>query len=1218
MRLSVKIRLGRHVAQSLALIDSGATENFIHPRLIAKLGILRSPLSIPITVRNADNSENVLGKITHFTTLRFQINGHEEISRFLISDIGSEQIMLGLPWLRKHNPRIDWRSGEWTFADCPPSCTLHGITARVREHFGPLLGAKWVQRRFKVKKPVFSPTIAQELLAWFDDTLLVRRFVSPPPCDGGEEIHLTFLPPDDELSIRRKETQAQQFSQQYDDKQKDTTIPDHYRMFSKVFSEEASTRLPMRRTWDHMIELKPDAIPTSCKIYPLALHEQKALEDFLSEHLKRGTIRQSKSPMASPFFFIKKKDGKLRPVQDYRKLNDMTIKNQYPLPLIPELINRMKDAKIFTKFDVRWGYNNVRIKEGDEWKAAFKTNKGLFEPLVMFFGLTNSPATFQTMMNTLFKDLIDEGFVTIYMDDILIATATLEQHRRVVKQVLKILQDNDLYLKPEKCSFEQSKIDYLGVIIEEGQVRMDPSKVKGIQDWPAPKSLKEVRGFLGFCNFYRQFIKDFAKIARPLNDLTKKSEPFIWTETRDKAFHDLKTIFLSEPVLKQPDLNKPFILETDASKFATGGVLFQADEKNALRPCAFFSHSLNPAERNYEIYDRELLAIVRAFKEWRQFLAGAEHQIAVRTDHKNLAYWKKPQDVSPRQARWKIFLEQFDYKLYPTPGKLMVSSDALSRRPDHIPEFDDNLQQMILPTEVWTARQEGIEVIDSEWTDLINKSKAEWDVIPDIVRRIFDKILPASKAKERKIDLTQWDRVDERVITNNKRIYVPKDDNIKRAILKHFHDSRPYGHAGQWKTIQLIRNYFWWPGLSDFTRKYIVGCATCQEMKNITRRPTIPSIPILPDENAVPFSTVSIDFITDLPKSNDFDSILMVVDHDCSKAFVPIPCTKDISTIDTAELYLSHIWKRFGLPKRIISDRGTQFTSKLARDICDKLGVKQAMSTAYHPQTDGQTERANQELEQYLRTFCNFRQTDWAKLLPFAEFQHNSTVQSTLKKTPFEVLMGYLPTATFPLTSNLHDFPDRLRELQKIREEAIAAQLLAKQALQDIVKNSAPLFKPNDKVWLDGKNLRTSHPSHKLAPRRYGPFKILAVINPVAYKLQLPPQWKVHPVFHASLLTAYKTTSEHGLNPDKPPPDVEGDDEFYHIDHFVNSRWFRTRLQYLVHWTGYSAADDEWLFADDLKADLGADSPLFGLYHQQFPDAPSLTNRQFPRRRLAV
>jgi hypothetical protein len=311
------------------------------------------------------------------------------------------------------------------------------------------------------------------------------------------------------MKLRAKYTQAQGFAEEANrtkEKMTEEKIPSQYKDYVKVFAKESFDALPEKRAWDHAIELKPDAKAVDCKIYPLSLGEQAELDKFLEENLKSGRIRSSKSPMASAFFFIKKKDGSLRPVQDYRKLNEMTIKNRYPLPLISELVNKLRGAKYFTKLDIQWGYNNVRIKEGDEWKAAFRTNRGLYEPLVIFFGLTNSPATFQTMMNDILRDLINEGKVIVYLDDILIFTEDLEEHRRLVRRVLQVLQDNRLYLKPEKCDFEKTEIEYLGVIISHNLMKMDPVKIKGVMEWPEPSTVKQVQAFLGFTNFYQRFI----------------------------------------------------------------------------------------------------------------------------------------------------------------------------------------------------------------------------------------------------------------------------------------------------------------------------------------------------------------------------------------------------------------------------------------------------------------------------------------------------------------------------------------------------------------------------------------------------------------------------------------------------------------------------------------------------------------------------------------
>jgi len=375
----------------------------------------------------------------------------------------------------------------------------------------------------------------------------------------------------------------------------------------------------------------------------------------------------------------KKATNEERPTQDYRILNEWTIRDRYPLPLISELIDKLSKAKWFSKMDVRWGYNNIRIKEGDEWKAAFVTPLGEFEPTVMFFGMCNSPSTFQKMMNTIFHELIQSGVVVIYLDDILVFTDTKMEHHKIVREVLEILRKNNLYLQPKKCAFETQEIEYLGLIIKPGKIAMDPAKLNGIKDWPVPKNVKEIQRFRGFANFYRRFIQDFSKICKPLDLLTRKDQKWEWGPEQQKAFEGLKEIFTTAPILLNPDGSQPFTIEADASDFAMGAILSQYGEDNKLHPCAYFSKSMNSAERNYEIYDKEMLAIVRALEEWRHYVEGQGHKITIWSDHQNLQYFKTAQTLTRRQARWSLFLAQFDFEIAHRPGSLSGKPDALSR-----------------------------------------------------------------------------------------------------------------------------------------------------------------------------------------------------------------------------------------------------------------------------------------------------------------------------------------------------------------------------------------------------------------------------------------------------------------------------------------------------------------------------------------------------------
>ena len=391
-------------------------------------------------------------------------------------------------------------------------------------------------------------------------------------------------------------------------------VPQRFHKYLKVFEKKDSERMLMRKTWDHAIDLREEFVPKKRKIYPLSKVEREEVQEFVKDQLRKGYIRPSKSPQISLVFFVLKKDGKKRMVQDYRYLNSWTIKNNYPLPLISDLIDSIEKKKVFTKMDLMWEYNNIRIKEGDEWKAAFSTPEGLFEPMVMFFGLTNSPATFQAMMNDLLRDLVVEEKVAVFIDNIMVATEIKEEHDEIVEKVLRRLEENDLFVKPEKCVWKVREVGFLEVIIGKDGVRMEKEKVQGVIEWPIPRNIKDIQKFLGLANYYQWFVKDFAMIAKPLHKTTRKGKKWKWGEKQQKAFEELKRRFTMEPVLVTPDLDKEMRVEANASDFAMGGVLLMKCEDERWRPVAYISKSLNEAKRNYEIHNKEMLAIIRCLE----------------------------------------------------------------------------------------------------------------------------------------------------------------------------------------------------------------------------------------------------------------------------------------------------------------------------------------------------------------------------------------------------------------------------------------------------------------------------------------------------------------------------------------------------------------------------------------------------------------------------
>ncbi|SJL08820.1 uncharacterized protein ARMOST_12191 [Armillaria ostoyae] len=1127
--------------QAKALLNSGCTGSSIHRNVVKKYGIPVQKTASPIPVYNADGSRNKAGEITTYAELRLKIRGHSERIDLAITDLGSKEIFLGHDWLVRHNPSINWATGSVTFTRC-----------------------QCAGNRFVL--PDADPDDEWELEE--GETILAVDFE--------EAIEIRAVHKANELAAKANEEKEKKTFEQM--------VPESYRDFKDLFSKENFDDLPVRKPWDHAIELVPNAKNTlDCKVYPLNPIEQKELDKFLDENLASGRIKPSKSPMASPFFFVKKKDGTLHPVQDYRKLNEMTIKNRYPLPLISELMDKLGSAKYFTKLDVRWGYNNVRIRKDDEWKAAFRTNRGLFEPTVMFFGLTNSPATFQWMMNDIFKDLIATGKITVYLDDILIFSKTLEEHRKITHRVLALLRKHKLFLKAEKCEFEVLETKYLGVIISEGSIRMDPIKLAGIAEWPAPTKKKELQSFLGFANFYRRFIKGYSDIVRPMTCLTGK-EAWTWGTAQQLAFQQLKNRFAIDVILRIPTEKGQFRVEADASEGAIGAVLSQ-EQDGKWRPVAFLSKALTITERNYEIYDKELLAIMLALDEWRHYLMGAAVDFEIWTDHQNLQYFRKPQKLNRRQARWVTELAEYHFTLHHKPGASNKKADLLSRRADHPQGQDDNDEITVLSPEHFRTMIMPTTNETHEHIKSATRSHQKWD------QGIANSLNHEKGIKER-----------DGLLYYDQRIYVPRDSATRGEVISRCHDHITAGHPGIEKTKELILRDYWWPKLKKDVETYVRGCETCTRTKASTQARRAPLHPNeIPSE---PWTHISVDMITGLVPCKGLDAILVIVD--CfSKAIIPIACKTTLSSEGWAKILRDEVYAKYGMPVTVISDRGPQFVSKFLQDLYKMLDIKGNASTAYHPQTDGQTEHINQEIEKYLRIFINVRQTDWPEWLPLAAFQHNNRIHSATGKSPFFVNFGRNPRIAPDTHTHAALRTPASEEFQAtmklIHDETRAALTKAAEQMKtqyDKKKKTAITYQPGDKVWLDTTNLHLARPKKKLDDKHIGPFTILEKRGLSAYKLKLPLTWKIYPVFNETLLNPYiaPTFSNQQQDP-PPPPDIINDEPEYEVEAIINHKTRKVRGQkdketgkyttntvtdYLVKWKGYGREEDKWTKESEL------------------------------------
>ncbi|UTT96710.1 hypothetical protein NDA17_005362 [Ustilago hordei] len=726
------------------------------------------------------------------------------------------------------------------------------------------------------------------------------------------------------------------------------------------------------------------------------------LRRYLDENLEKGFIRPSKSPARSPVLFVPKKDGGLRLCVDYRGLNEITVKNRAPLPLIEEQLFLLRKARIYTKLDLRAAYNLIRIAKGDEWKTAFGTQLGLYEYLVMPFGLANAPAHFQSFINDIFRDIIGI-YVVVYLDDFLIFSDTEEAHVKHVTEVLTRLRSNRLFAKLSKCEFHTKTVEFLGYIIKPTGIEMDPEKVRTVKEWPMPESIHDIQRFLGFANFYRRFIAHFARIAKPLTALVKPIErfkKFELPEEAQQAFHKLIQAFTSAGVLQHFDYHLPTRLETDASDFAIAGVLKQEHE-GRWHPVAFYSRKMSSAEKNYEIHDKELLAVVACLTQWRHMLAGLPNQLVILTDHEALKYFKSQRRITGRQARWAILLADFDFILQYRPGDKGGEPDALTRRTDMQPageEQDHNVRQLLPPR--------------------VFKETADHDSL--LVAPMISMESIASKGLK---DLV--------------KIFQPLDQELQEI-----HRKKPFE----------LKDDLWYSG----------------------GRLVIPKPLATPDR---PWGSISLDFIEGLPPSKKYDSktydsILVIVDR-LTKFAILAPTHKTVTAKQTAVLLYGHMVRLFGYPDHMVSDRGRQFISGAWKAFAEQMGVKHSLSTAYHPQTDGQTERVNQVIEQYLRMYCNYEQNDWANLLDTAAFVYNNMVHNSIGVSPFFACYGWNPKAhpDIPQRLGVND-PGRFEYLMDGKERCKYLQEQIREAQRRSVnqynrKHKDIEFKVGDMVYIN-------------------------------------------------------------------------------------------------------------------------------------------------------
>nr|CAB3502859.1 unnamed protein product [Digitaria exilis] len=811
---------------------------------------------------------------------------------------------------------------------------------------------------------------------------------------------------------------------------------------------------------------------------------------------------------------------------DYRALNAVTIKNKYPLPRIDDLLDQLRKAKFFSKIDLRSGYYQMKIRPEDIPKTAFTTRYGLFEFTVVSFGLTNAPAYFMNMMNKVFMDELDK-FVVVFIDDILIFSETEEEHEEHLRIVLEKLRQNQLYAKFNKCEFWMKRVAFLGHVLTAEGVAVDPEKIQAVSGWQQPKNVSEVRSFLGLAGYYRRFIENFSKIAKPMTELLRKDTLFEWTEKCEASFQELKSRLTTTPVLTLPDIRKDFVIYCDASRQGLGFVLMQGG-----KVVAYASRQLRKHEQNYPTHDLELAAVVHALKIWRHYLIG--NKCDIYTDHKSLKYVFTQSELNMRQRRWLELIKDYDVNLQYHPGKANVVADALSRKvycnnlmvKESQPELYEELSKMKLEI----VEQGQLHELRVRY-DLEDRIKLAQQRCPEI-RKIL-RLQSEGKMTDYRVD-------EEGTVWLGDRICVPRDKEIREAILREAHHSRYSIHPGSTKMYQDLKDRFWWKNMRGDVATYVARCDTCKRIKAEHQRPAGLLQPL-----EIPmwkWDEIGLDFVVGLPRSQQGHNAIWVIVDRLTKVAHFIPIKENHRTEQLAELYVDRILKLHGAPKSIVSDRGSEFTSRFWQSLNRALGTELKYSSAYHPQTDGQTERVNQILEDLLRACVLTYGSDWEKSLPYAEFSYNNSYQESLQMSPFEALYGRkcrTPLMWSETGEQIIFGPDTIKQAEesvaKIRENLKIAQTRQKSYADR--RRRELTFEVGDYVYLKVSPLRGTkrfHVKGKLAPRFVGPYQIEKRIGSLAYQLKLPQELAgVHPVFHVSQLRKCLRVPE-----DQVPADV--------------------------------------------------------------------------------
>lgn len=768
-----------------------------------------------------------------------------------------------------------------------------------------------------------------------------------------------------------------------------------------------------------------DAAPWKCNPRPISLTKRKALDSALDELIDTGVVERSNSPWGFPVVLVPKKDDTYRLCVDYRRLNEVTKKDAYPLPSISSLVSNLGGAKYFTTLDASRGYFQVEMDERDKEKTAFTCHRGLFQFKRMSFGLVGAPATYQRLMDRVLGDAKWQHALA-YLDDIVVYSKTFDEHLRHLRDVLDRLRSAGITLNPSKAQIAANRITLLGFTLDNGRILPSEDKLEAILSYPSPKDIGELRRFLGLVNFYRQFIPDCAAVQAPLTKLLRKDERWTWGPEQEAALRGLTKVLADTAELQLPDLNREFVIQTDASDLGLGAILLQ-EHGGILRPVAFASRSLTPAERNYSVTEKECLAIVFALRKFDYYVDGVA--FTIETDHMALTWLRRLSEPSGRLARWALLLQRYDFTVRYRKGKSNAAADALSRAPVRgegetlaVARVRDAEQPSILGESV-----NHVDVVGSAGVVFSRKELFEAQQKDPFCRKVLDGLREPGGAAAAHMEAAGIAVGAERSGTAGNAVsaldsyllnsdgvllrYIPTENDtseafkvvipraLRGALLRYFHDSCIAGHASGPKTYVKLCRFATWPGMKRDVIRYARSCHVCQSVKPRGGRP--PGF-MQPIDSQTPWQIAACDIMGPYPTTPSRNKFLLVVTDHFSKWVELFPLRKLTARVIMDKLM--EVFTRFGFPEQLITDNASYFTAKVFVDSCAALGIKHKKTTTYHAQSNP-TERVNRNIKHMLVAFSE-RHKDWDTYLPEIGFALRSTVNRSTGYAPSSLNLG--------------------------------------------------------------------------------------------------------------------------------------------------------------------------------------------------------------------